>query len=306
MRHDLSTGSALAFSRLPLERQRELAGPAEAIVNNHYDTDGVLALFAVRHPELALPRAEAMLEAARAGDFYQASSEAALIVDAIVTGFVDPERSPVADELAGLADLERHDRAMQLLLGRLAPILDGEIDPYRALWEPVLARYRADLADLATCARDDIAHFDLSIWTPPRGARSSGGNGELFDPSRHALFGTTTSDRVLVMAPGEQGTTYRLLVGTRSWFDLVNRTPTPRPPVKPLAAHLNELEGTGPRDAVAWRTQGALGASPELWFGSAELESFAEHNPALRPSQLPPVRVRRAVADAARAVLVLD
>lgn len=264
------------------------------------------ALFAVRHPELALPRAAALLRAARAGDFYQAPDEAALIVDAIIGGFVDPERSPVADDLRGLDDTARHDRATQVLLERLPAILDGEVDAYRSLWEPVLKRYRTDLADLATCARDDIAHLDLSIWTAPRGACSSGGGGETFDPSRHALFGTTESDRVLVMAPGERGTTYRLVVGTRSWFDLVEHTPTPRAPVKPLAARLNELEGSAPGDVHAWRTQGALGASPELWFGRRELESFSSHNPALAPSSLPPERVRREVADAARAVLVLE
>jgi hypothetical protein len=46
LRHDLSTGCALAFSRLPEARQQELARGCTAIANNHYDTDGVCALFA--------------------------------------------------------------------------------------------------------------------------------------------------------------------------------------------------------------------------------------------------------------------
>ena len=301
---------------MPAERQRELAGDAVAIVNNHYDTDGVCALFAVRHPELALPRAEALLRAARAGDFYQAPDEAALIVDAIVGGFADAERSPIADQLQGLPDLARYDLATQALLERLPAILDGEVESYRELWLPIVERYRADLADLATCARDDIAHLDLTVWTAPAGASSSGARGagarnesaesELFDPSRHALFGSTPADRVLVIAPTQAGTTYRLVVGTRSWFELVDHQPTPRPPVKPLAARLNALEpATAGGPDLAWRTQGALGASPELWFGRSELESFSEHNPSLAPSALPRERVRREVADAVRAVLVL-
>ena len=54
LKHELSTGCALAFARLsPSERERRADG-AEAIVNNHFDTDGVLASFAARWPEEAL------------------------------------------------------------------------------------------------------------------------------------------------------------------------------------------------------------------------------------------------------------
>ena len=42
-----------------------LAADATAIVNNHYDTDGTCALFAVRHPRAALEREEALLAAVR-------------------------------------------------------------------------------------------------------------------------------------------------------------------------------------------------------------------------------------------------
>ena len=306
LRHDLSTGTALAFSGLGEPRQRELAGAAVAIVNNHYDTDGTCALFAVRHPELALPRAEALLRAARAGDFYQAPDEDALAVDAIVEGFADPERSPIAAELRGLDDPARHDLATRRLLERLPEILDGRVAAYAELFEPVLRRYRGDLADLAACARDDIVHLDLSIWTAPADARSSDPEARGFDPSRHALFGSSGADRVLVLATRGGGTTCRFAIGTRSWFDLREPTTLPRPDLRALARRLNELEGSGPADAVAWRTQGALGASPELWFGRDGVESFSEHNPGLEASSLSPGRVRREIADALRERLVLQ
>jgi len=66
LKHDLSTGIALAFARLPEGRQEELAEGCVALANNHFDTDGVCAMFAVRHPELALPRSEELLAAAAA------------------------------------------------------------------------------------------------------------------------------------------------------------------------------------------------------------------------------------------------
>src|SRR5262245_52723944 len=74
LKHDLSTGIALAFARLPQRERERLAEGCVAIANNHYDTEGVCAVFAVRRPELALPRAEKLLAAGAAGDFFHVPS----------------------------------------------------------------------------------------------------------------------------------------------------------------------------------------------------------------------------------------
>ncbi len=294
LRHDLSTGCALAFARLDPARRRALAGEATAIVNTHYDTDGTCALFAVRHPRAALERAEPLLAAARAGDFLQWPDDGALALDAIVAGLVDPSRSPLGASIADLAPLARHQAATEFLLEGLPAILDGDHAPYRDLWEPVLEAARRDRADLERCARDDIVHLDWSVWTAP--ARSLA----RFDPGRHALFGATDSDRVLVIGPRDQGTTYRLILSTLSWFDLCTRAALPRPDLEALASRLNEAEDTQPDAPQAWRHHDPECASPELWFGGADHPRFAEHAAALAESRLAPARVRREVADALR------
>lgn len=295
LRHDLSSGSALLFGALPEARREELAASARAIVNNHYDTDGACALFAVRHPEAAAPRSGALLAAARCGDFYQVAGDEALEVDAIVGGLVDPRLSPLEGSLQGLADLERHQVATDHLMDSLGAILDGDREPYRALWEPALGRYAEDRAALEACARDDVAHLDWTVWT----AR------EAIAPGRHALFSASGADRALMLAPRDGGVTVRLVVSTLSWFDLVSRAPQPRPDLEALADRLNELEGTDPGKERAWRAQPATNASPELWFGERAVPSFVEHNEALWPSGLDPARIRREVAEALRGVLVL-
>ena len=297
LRHDLSTGSALLFAALPAEQRVLLAAGAVAIVNNHYDTDGACALFAVRHPRAALERTERLLAAARAGDFFQLPSEAAFEVDAIVAGLADGERSPLA--LAGLDDLGRYPRATEHLIEHLAAILDGERTPYRELTEPALERLRADLERLGASVRDELVHLSWTIWTEPAPARAE----QL--PGRHALFGSTGADRVLVLSPSAGGTLARLVVSTLSWFDLVSVEPLPRPDLPGLALRLNDLEGCDPEGPLAWRAQEVTNASPELWFGRAELTPFAEHNAALAPSALEPGRIRRAVADALRETLAL-
>lgn len=296
--HELSTGVALAFARLPAARRAQLAQGCTAIANNHYDTDGVCALFAVRHPQLALEHERALLDAAAAGDFFEFPSEDALRVDLIVAATADPERSVIAERLRGLDEVARHERATHFLLEHLPAILGGDVEPYRAVWTDELERTRADIAGLESCTRDFVAHLDWTTWV----ARAAS---EPFAPGRHALFGTSRSDRVLVAAPCRGGVQYRLVISTRSWFDLPGREPTPRPDLRRLAARLNELESTREDDALAWRAQPPDSPSPELWFGAREQEFFAERATGLAPSSLSVAQVRHAIAQALRERLAL-
>ena len=305
LRHDLSSGSALLFAELAeAERAQRLRG-LTAVANNHFDTDGTCALWALYHPEQALARRAALLEVAAAGDFFHVPSTRAFCIDAVVANVGDAERSPLAHELAGAGDRARFERATTFLFEHLAALLDGDLEPFRELWAPELEALEADRCDLRDAAREDLVHLEWTWWTAPAGATSARG-GAAFDPGRHALFGATPHDRILVEGPGPAGTTYRFLLGTRSWFDLVSRAPLRRPDLARLAARLNELEGCDPAAACAWRAQPDAGASPELWFGTDANPAFAEHAGAcLRPSALAPERVRAALADALRAALVL-
>ena len=301
LKHDLSTGIALAFARLDDERRAELARGCTAIVNNHFDTDGTCALFAIQRPSEALQREQALLEAAAAGDMFQFPSERALRVDLIVTNLCNSESSPIAPRLAGLDDYERYDVATQFLIEQMPAILDGDALAYRELWEAEFDATRADRADLALAERDDVVHLDWSIWTSKSGLfrRGDGGAG------RHALFGSTPHDRVLFVQPRDGGADYRLLLSTLSWFELVTRDAHPRPSLERLAARLNELEGTSADEGRAWRCHDTGSPSPELWFGAPELEMFSERCDAARPSSLAPALVRRTIADALRSTLAL-
>ncbi len=286
--HELSTGSALYFAELgDAERQRRAQG-AGAIINNHYDTDGVLALFATRFPTQALPFREALLEAAAAGDYFTAPNERALALDALITRFVDPAYSRAARALAAKPDAERYTKLANQLLAELPDLLAAEALPMEELWLPVVERYRSDRAQLESALRQEQPVRDLCVFTAMSPWSSDG-------PGRHALFEATECDRVLVMAPTDQGgVSARLILSTRSWFEPICKQRMARPNLNQLADKLNQLDPT-PASPLAWRAQKITGASPELWFGTAELDSFAEHSTALRPSALTPVAIRQAV-----------
>ncbi len=290
LRHDLSTGCALAFAKLPAERRRALAADARSIANNHYDTDGTLALFAVRHPDLALQHEETLLDAARAGDFFAWPTDEALCLDATIHRLSSHPASPLAHEHAdwsALPSVERWNLCTARLLEELPALLAGDLAPWRALWEPVLERARSDRDRLQQGSRSEDAARSWTAWHLT-------GAGPL--PGRHALFGGTHADRVSVLQTVEGGTECRLAISTRSWFDLVSTPRRPRPDLAALAERLNSLEGSSAEDTFAWRAQPSGSPSPELWFGESALELFAEHNEASRPSRLAPDVLAREIA----------
>lgn len=303
LKHDLSTGIALHFARLPARDRERLARGCVALANNHYDSDGACAMFAAHRPEAALPLASELLAIAAAGDFFQVPSEQAFAACATLEALAEPGRSPIASALAGTTGRERYELATRAAVQRLPAIARGDLEEYRPLWEADLEALRADRADLARAALDDLVHLDLRIWVAAPGATSTRrGAPARFDPGRHALFADGRADRVLAVGPARAGTTYRLVLGTLSWFDLAAPRTQPRPDLAALARRLDELEGTRREDEAAWRCQSASGASPELWFGKAEMESFSEHaGEALCPSALDATRVKSALIDALRA-----
>lgn len=306
LRRDLSTEIVLAFVMLPESEQRELSTGCIAIVNNHFDTDGNCALFALRYPELALPRARALSEVAAAGDFFQGRSEHAFVVDCIVSALVDLERSPIAGLLRGLDELARDLRATEFLFAEFPRLLDGDTQHFLPLYEAELAALRADSLDLERATKDDITHLDLCVWTAPLNFSSSRATtGKVFDPGRHALFSGAARDRALVIGPQRDGTTYRLVLSTYSWFDMVTRTSLPRAALEELARVLNEQEGVNDQADVAWRYKPSSTPSPELWFGREQPDLFAEHSAVLEPSRQSPASVRRTILQSLRDALLL-
>tara|TARA_R110002126_G_scaffold274595_1_gene419683 strand:- start:1669 stop:2766 length:1098 start_codon:yes stop_codon:yes gene_type:complete len=300
LKHDLSTGIALNFARLdPEERERRAAGCVE-VLNNHYDTDGVCSALAVLQPERALRIQDGLLEAALAGDFFRAPSERGLAIDATVSRLVDAERSPLA--LAGMTDEQRQNTALADALERVPRMLEHGIESETVLWHDMLEAWRSDTRDLQSAVFDDLVHLDYAVWTGPMGRASSRDGAGTFDPGRHALWGRTEADRVLVLGPTAAGTTCRFLLSTVSWFDLVSRTAHARPDLAKLASQLNALEGTDADASTCWRHESMGGASPELWFGEAHASNYEEHADAwLRPSGLDPLVLKARVTDAVRA-----
>lgn len=66
-RVDTTTEMALLLAEDP--RREEFLSGIRVVSNNHLDTDGLLSVWAVLHPEEALRHRRFLVDAARAGDF---------------------------------------------------------------------------------------------------------------------------------------------------------------------------------------------------------------------------------------------
>jgi hypothetical protein len=281
LRRDLSTEIVFAFLELPDGEQQELLNGSEFIALNHYDTDGICALFALTRQEEALRHRELLVDVAASGDFHAVRSEHALCIDSVLRN------------LKGIDKLALTQDALDVL---------GELlgDPKAALEraEVYLAAYRNGRADLEDALFDDLIYMDMGVWTAP--LRSA--DAPLFDPGRHAFFADARADRALLLGRSAGGTTARFVLGTYSFFDVVSRKPSPRPDLAALCKRLNEAEGCSTDGAHCWRHQDQRGASPELWFGTEGLPLYAEHAAEhLGVSSLSPENVKAMCIDAVRA-----
>ena len=270
-----------------------------ALVNNHYDTDGLLSIFSIANPRIALQHREKLLNWAAAGDFFQVPNEEAFCFDELVMAFADPERSPIAAQLNGLSELERYRVVTEHMLDQVPHWLENGLKDQAPIYQNALDRLRRDTATLQANPAVPLVHFDATVWTIAPDLP------EL--PGRHAMQQSAQCDRMLLLAPDAQGTRARFWVSTLSWFELPDRKALPRPDLEALATTLNGLEGSQPEGDHAWRSQSPQGPSPELWFGKADAPLFLSHMDAyLGHSKLDPMTIKAHTVEAMRTAWVFE
>ena len=231
LKADTTTEMALRLASDPA-RQAWLAG-IEVVSNNHFDTDGLLSVWAVLHPEEALRHERALVQAARTGDFGEFTTPEAFKVDAVVTAFDDERRSPLAAEIRGLPEHERY----QLLYERLLAMLPGLLDDaarYKALWaEPLQALLRSlmRIKDVARVREHDSARLTVIEASEPL--------------DQMARFNLARHHRVLTATRAGDGFAYEMAFQIFSWFETVTPARGGRFDLSGVAPELDRLETAG-------------------------------------------------------------
>jgi hypothetical protein len=232
------------------------AGPeVSAVSNNHYDEDGLLAIWLLlaRPPE-GSPERLLALAAAEAGDFGTWTDPWAARV--AIAAMAMAERSTthlpeVGRALARTADRNPAGELYTAILPHTGPLL---ADPgrFRMLWEPEWARVEADMAllDAGEASIEERGDADLAIVRAPR---------SLHDMAVHPR---TPRSRVLTATP-DGG----LVLAHRyeTWVRYVSRALPPRVDLAGLAARLQALE----RLPGTWRFEGLQPIRSRLFLADA-------------------------------------
>jgi hypothetical protein len=228
LKADTSTEMAL---RLALDPGRAdwLSG-VSIVTNNHLDTDGLLSVWSVLRPEEAHRHRKTLLQAARTGDFGEFTTPEAFKFDVVVEAFGDDRLSPIAAEIRGRGEHERHQIVYDRLLGMLPELLQGAAR-YKEIWAEPLQSLLGSLMRIK----------DVSRLREHPGARLT--VIEASEPlDAMARFNVAGHHRVLTATRGESGIVYEMAFQIFSWFETVTPPRGTRLDLSGVAVELDQME----------------------------------------------------------------
>ncbi|KAL7579721.1 hypothetical protein ACA910_021865 [Epithemia clementina (nom. ined.)] len=123
------------------------------ILNNHFDTDGALSVFACLQPDLAQQYAPLLMEGAAAGDFGEWSSDRGIQLDATLEALCQQE--------CGGNDAIAYQRALEELPKLLHDLTHNQGAGYETLWKPAL--------DHAYQSKESLEKSDSTLELLPSG-----------------------------------------------------------------------------------------------------------------------------------------
>ena len=287
---DTSTETVLNVVAAP--NRHDLTRNIDLVTNNHFDTDGVLSVWAMLTGERALELREPLIAAAEAGDFSEFSSVEGVRTSIVIQGSdspIDKSGSPLAGQLAG-EPLNDDAQSYLLVLPHIEQVVKN-IDHYESLWREPWKRIEIALDSFAkgTSRIEEIDDAKLSVVTLAREAFGPSG----FDPQEHSAPFTAISHNAhgelfLIATPLEDGWAYRIDYPYYSWAETVVRPKIARRDLGELMNQLNALETNR---AAGWR------------LDSSELASAAKFSDAagkLAASGLQPDSVASCLSESAK------
>jgi len=244
--------------------------------NNHYDTDGVLAVWAMCFPEDAVLTKEVAIKAAETGDFNHYSTDEAFKVDAAIEGYRHAPSSPYAATIAGL-DQAAADGYVYQKLSHMFPDLWQDIERHKSLWEKPLEEVNRhfDAFRSKQFAVKELWDDWLTVVEGP------------FAPHPVAVDRFCQGRVFLLATPGplKKGSTFEVDYAYWSWADTVQREKVEWVDFGPLAETLNQKDKGDGKWLTHWQGQGdtaVLRYAKETGKGADSAVSAADLTEALR------------------------
>ena len=240
------TSTEIVLNVVAAAKRDELTQGIDLVTNNHFDTDGVLSVWAMLNGERALPLREKLIAAAEAGDFCELSSVDGMRASIVIQGSdspTDKSGSPLARQLAGEV-ITDEKRAYELVLPHVEDVIT-QTRKYEPLWRESWARIETALDSFTKgeSTVDEVDDMRLSIVTLAPAVFGAGG----FDPSKHSAPFTAISQQArgelfLIATPLNGGWAYRIDYPYYSWAETVVRPRIKRRDFTTLVRELNQNE----------------------------------------------------------------
>ena len=233
------TSTEIALNLVASPNRAALTQGIDLVVNNHFDTDGVLSCWTVLNGERALAYRDLLISAAEAGDFSEHTSDDGVKVSIAIQGAdqASPNNipgSPLAGMMAGRM-FDDDERAYEFVLPEVERLL-SDVDAYESLWREGWNEVAAALESFASgdsrVIENDSARISMITLKPglasPFAAVAKHARGEMF----------------LIATPASGGWLYRLDYPYYSWADTVVRPRIARRDLTSALAALNDKEGS--------------------------------------------------------------
>ena len=291
LRRDLSTEIAFAFLDLDGPARVALIGDCEALVLNHYDTDGVCAAFALTSPERARRHADLLHEIAAAGDLFEAPATAPLQRTRPSATSAPPSTPSRSTATLASSCCSRRPSRSSATCSRTRP-------PTRSCGGLTSSGTAPERRSSRTPGSTTSSTWTSACGPPDLGTPATPRSIPAATPS------SATAGSIARSSSGRAPTEPPLASSSaRAPSSTWPRAPAPpRPDLEALRGALQSREPEGAPEGCAWRCHDPRGASPELWFGREGLPLYAEHAADhLAPSRIDALEIKRLVIDAIRA-----
>lgn len=240
------TSTEIALNVVAATDRDQLTGGIDLVTNNHFDTDGVLSVWAMLNGERALQFREKLIAAAEAGDFCELSTTEGVRASIVIQGSdspTDKSGSPLARQLAG-EEITDEERAYHLVLPHVERVIT-DTNAFEELWRESWMRIEAALDSFAKgesrVEEDTLSKLSVVMLAP----EVFGAIG--FDPYHHSAPFTAISHHArgelfLIATPLGGGWAYRIDYPYYSWAETVVRPPVARRDFSTLVKQLNEVD----------------------------------------------------------------
>lgn len=231
LKADTATEIALRYLRHP--DQKTFFPQVGIITNNHFDTDGLLSVWALLNPRKAEPMAGRLISAAEAGDFSTFSSEEGVQIHLLIEALCHSNKSPVNETIN--AYIGPREAACYKGLLTLIPDLFRKRDTYRSFWRAPFEKILQSMAlfEKGIVGVEEYEEEELSVVI------------DEFRPARQAIDRHCQENLILVIEDREKkggGFGYELDYRYYAWADTVTRPPIKKIEMQSLAEALNRQE----------------------------------------------------------------